>query len=77
MPFNPDITEELNVLALFNLNAGREGVKIHSSARPEVISAAERLFNKELITQIDGGYLTELGKTAAGHSQDLLMIIRT
>ena len=77
MPFNPELAEELNVLALFNLNAAREGVKIHSSARPEMISAAERLFKKELITQVDGGYLTELGQTAASHSQDLLLIIRS
>ncbi len=76
MPFNPEIAEELNVLALFNLNTTQEGVKIHSSARPEVIAAAQRLFSKELITQNDGGYLTELGRTAAAHSQDLLLIIR-
>lgn len=76
MPFNADITEELNVLALFNADTTQGGLKIHSSARSEVIAAAKRLFDKALITQVDGGYLTELGRTAAGHSEDLLSIIR-
>ncbi|MBL4621605.1 MAG: TIGR02647 family protein [Immundisolibacteraceae bacterium] len=77
MPFNPEIAEELNVLALFNSETTQEGVKIHSSARVEVIAAAERLYKKELITQVDGGYLTELGRAAASHSEDLLSIIRS
>lgn len=75
MPYKPDIIEELNILALFNLHTTQEGVKIHSSAQPNVIAAAQRLFDKGLISQNDGGYLTPLGRTAAEHAQNLLQII--
>lgn len=76
MPFNQQVTDELNILAMFNLNTTQEGVKVHSSAIPEMISAAQRLFDKGLITQADGGYLTDLGRTAAQHAQDLLLIVK-
>ena len=76
MPFKPQITEELNILARYNLKTTQEGVKIHSSAEPEVIAAAQRLFDKGLTSQPDGGYLTELGRKAAEHTQDLLLIMR-
>lgn len=67
--------EELNILARYNLKTTQEGLKIHSSAEPEVITAVQRLFDKALISQADGGYLTELGRKAAEHAQDLLLII--
>ena len=76
MSYNPQITEELNILARYNLKTTQEGVKIHSSAEPEVIAAAQRLFDKGLVSQADGGYLTELGRKAAQHTQDLLLIMR-
>ena len=76
MPYTPDITAELNILARFNLSTTQEGIKIHSSAAPDVIAATERLFNKGLISQADGGYLTELGRNAAEHAQSLLLIIK-
>ncbi|AHK15431.1 MAG: TIGR02647 family protein [Alcanivorax sp.] len=76
MPYTPDITAELNILARFNLSTTQEGIKIHSSAAPDVIAATERLFNKGLISQADGGYLTELGRNAAEHAQNLLLIIK-
>jgi len=76
MLYNPEMIEELNILALYNLKTTQEGVKIHSTAEPEVIAAAKRLFDKGLISQVDGGYLTELGRKAAEHTQDLLLIMR-
>ena len=76
MPYNTLISDELNILARFNLKTTQEGLKIHSSAEANVIDAARRLFDKELITQADGGYLTPLGRTAAEHTQDLLLIIK-
>ena len=76
MSYNTLISDELNILARFNLKTTQEGLKIHSSAEANVIDAARRLFDKELITQADGGYLTPLGRTAAEHTQDLLLIIK-
>jgi len=75
MPYTPEIIDELKILAQFNLDTSQAGIKVHSSAAPEVISAARRLFNKGLTTQEDGGYLTSLGRTASEHAQDLLRIL--
>ncbi len=76
MPFSPDHIEELNLLALFNPSSAQEGIKVHKhSAAPESVAAAERLFNKGLITQLDGGYLTRLGIETAEHTQKLLTIL--
>lgn len=77
MPFSSkEIIEEVNILAQFNLHSMQEGIKVHSSADPKLVAATERLFHKGLITQIDGGYLTSLGHTAAEHAQDLLQILK-
>ena len=64
------------LLARYNLHTSQEGVKIHSSAQADAIAAAKRLFDKGLISQVDGGYLTALGRTAAEHAQNLLQIIQ-
>ena len=76
MPYSNDIIEELNVLALFNLDTDLEGIKVHSSAGDAKIAAAQRLFDKGLTSQVDGGYLTSLGRTAAEHAQGLLQILK-
>ncbi|MDF1781661.1 MAG: TIGR02647 family protein [Alcanivoracaceae bacterium] len=77
MPFTADITDELNILARFNLETTQEGLKIHSSAEPAVIAAAQRLFDKGLTSLPDGGYLTELGRKASVHAQDLISIMKS
>lgn len=76
MPYSQDIIDELNILARFNLHTQQEGIKVHSSAEANIIAATERLFDKGLITQKDGGYLTSLGITAAEHGQGLLQILK-
>lgn len=76
MPYSTDIIEELNVLALFNLDTDLEGIKVHSSAGDVKVAAANRLFDKGLTSQVDGGYLTSLGRTAAEHAQGLLQILK-
>ncbi|MCK9797474.1 TIGR02647 family protein [Pseudomonas chlororaphis] len=75
MSYTPELVAELEILALFNLDNSQEGLKIHQTATPSAISAAQRLFDKELITQPDGGYLTSLGRDAAEHAQGLLTIL--
>ena len=76
MAFNKDITDELHILALFNEDTTQEGLKIHSTADNSVIAAAQRLHDKGLITQADGGYLTDLGRKASAHAHDLLSILQ-
>jgi uncharacterized protein (TIGR02647 family) len=76
MPFNTKLTAELNVLMQFNLMNEQDGIKVHHEAPEETIEAAKRLHGKGLITQHDGGYLTDLGRKAAEHTQDLSTILK-
>jgi uncharacterized protein (TIGR02647 family) len=76
MPLTPELVAELEILALFNLDSSQEGLKIHQTAAPKAIAAAKRLFEKELIDQPDGGYLTSLGRDAAQNVQSVLTILK-
>jgi uncharacterized protein (TIGR02647 family) len=62
--YTPELVAELEILVLFNLGNTMEGLKIHHTAAPAAIAAATRLYEKELTTQADGGYLTSLGLEA-------------
>ncbi len=75
MSFTPELIAELELLALFNLGNTQEGLKVHHVAAPAAIAAAQRLHEKGLVTQADGGYLTSLGLDAAEHAQALLTIL--
>jgi len=69
----PDkLFEELKLLAKFPEESHIEGLKIHQSADPEMITAAKSLFNKGLTTQTDGGYLTDSGREMAEHLHTVL-----
>lgn len=69
MKFDQNTIDELNVLLQFDLSNTQQGIKIHQDAGSSVASAAARLFEKGLVDQIDGGYLTPLGRTAAEHAK--------
>lgn len=75
MQYSVDLIEELSVLAMFNLANHQEGLKIHHTAEPIIIAAAQRIYNKGLTTLPDGGYLTPLGIQAAEHAQAALNIL--
>ncbi len=75
MNFSREILDELEVLGFFDSNSRQEGIKVHASADPRKISAAERLFAKGLISQVDGGYLTPLGVEAFDKATKLLAIM--
>ncbi|MDD1612452.1 MAG: TIGR02647 family protein [Methylococcaceae bacterium] len=75
MLYTPDIVDELNVLARYNLTTTLEGIKVHKNADPSVIAATQRLFHKGLLTQEDGGYLTALGRETAEQAQAVLDIL--
>jgi len=77
MKLNPDLMHEINVLKMFDLSSSQLGIKVHHDAESETIQATQRLFDKGLITQTDGGYLTGLGRDAAEHSTNLLTILTT
>lgn len=75
MPFTPDLCHELNTLIRFDLETSQQGIKVHKTADPEVIAATRRLHAKGLLTLVDGGYLTGLGREAAERAQVLLTIL--
>ena len=75
MSYIQEQVDELNVLMLFDLVNHQDGIKVHSTAAPSAIAATQRLYDKGLVTQKDGGYLTPLGLQAAEHAQSLLTIL--
>lgn len=74
MPFTTFQLEELNVLTHYKPTS-LTGIKIHHTATPETIAAAKRLYEKGLIDQEDGGYLTDLGRETVEKMQLLLSIL--
>lgn len=48
---------------------------MHHNAEPAVIAATQRLYDKGLLSQADGGYLTDLGMEAAELADKLLSIL--
>lgn len=76
MKITPDLIAELDLLLEFDISSARAGIKIHKTAKPEVIAAAQRLYKKKIISQEDGGYLTNIGMTSAEHAQALLSLLK-
>ncbi|MDR6982946.1 uncharacterized protein (TIGR02647 family) [Rheinheimera pacifica] len=75
MPISPQLNAEIRVLTLFNLDSAMEGIKVHKSADTDTLAAIKRLYDKGLVTQKDGGYLTDLGIHCAEHLQTALRIL--
>ncbi|TEW55991.1 TIGR02647 family protein [Psychromonas sp. RZ22] len=68
--------EEIKLLAKFPEKSQLEGLKIHKEAAPSVIQAAQSLFDKGLISQRDGGYLTDSGLETASHLHHVLIALK-
>lgn len=77
MPISPELAAEMQVLRMFDISTNQLGLKVHSDASPEVIAATRSLFEKQLTTQIDGGYLTPLGYECSVHLQKVLQILNS
>ena len=75
MSFTSEHMHELNLLAQFQAGDPTIGIKVHSTASSDSVSAAARLHKKGLTTQVDGGYLTPLGQDAAQQAQTLLRVL--
>ncbi|GLR71812.1 TIGR02647 family protein [Agaribacter marinus] len=69
MSFNQELTDELNLILKYPSSSLMQGLKIHHDADPSVIAAAKRLFNKGIVNQPDGGYLTNLGYDLCEHAK--------
>lgn len=67
MSLSHELIAELEFLALFPLHTLDQGLKVHHNAEPGAIAAADRLFEKGMVTHRDGGYLTDRGLEVAEH----------
>ncbi len=65
MHLDPELIEELNLLMRLHPNSSSEEISIATTADPAVVAAAKRLFQKGLVSQEDGGHLTDAGGEAA------------
>jgi len=74
MTIKQELIDEIEVLLRYNLDT-TQGIKVRRDARQGLIEASERLFNKGLVNQKDGGYLTDLGHEAAEHTQAALRLL--
>lgn len=77
MTISNEVIDELKILAMFDTSSQQTGLKVHSDAAPELIAATGRLYEKQLITQPDGGYPTPLGYECCQHLQALMHILTT
>ncbi len=75
MSFTPELVDELNTLIRFDLATNQLGIKVHKTADARVIAATQRLHAKGLLTQVDGGYLTSLGRNALEHAHATLALL--
>ncbi len=75
MRYTENQLAEMDILIRYNLQSTQQGIKVHSKANTEQIAAVQRLFDKGLVTAIDGGYLTDLGRKAAEHAQALILML--
>lgn len=76
MKLSEEFIAEIELLNLFDLSSGQQGLKLHHDASDDRLNAGKRLYEKKLATQIDGGYLTPLGIQAAEHAQSLVTILQ-
>ncbi len=71
----PELMDELGILIRYDLSSAFVGLRIHSTAGPRQIGAAQRLYRKGLISEPDGGYLTTRGWKAAEYAQSLFSMM--
>jgi len=73
--YSDTLFEEMKLLAKFPEKSQLEGLKIHTEAEKPVIQAAQSLFEKGLISQPDGGYLTDSGLEIVSHLHHVLIAL--
>lgn len=77
MTLSQQVLDEIRLLVLFNPGSAREGIKVHHDADPDMIAACQRLFDKGLITQRDGGYLTDAGLELERHIDAVTTVLNS
>ncbi|MFV0574125.1 MAG: TIGR02647 family protein [Vibrio sp.] len=77
MKFTPEHIAELNLLLQFDPTSLQTGIKVHNDASPEMKAAVKSLFDKNLCTLPDGGYLTDEGIEVAEHALKVLSVLKS
>ena len=75
MHYSKEQIEEMEMLLLFDIDSIHAGIKVHSRAGDAAVATAQRLYQKGLVTHVDGGYLTQIGYRAAEYAQQLRSIL--
>ena len=75
MSYTHENIAELDVLLQFTPTTQIQGIKIHHTANPELVAAAQRLYQRGFITLVDGGYLTDLGIKASEQAHALYTML--
>ncbi len=75
MKYTDEHLNELNLLLQFDFNETSQGIKVHQDAHPDTKEAVKRLFEKNLCTQPDGGYLTHEGIEMAQRAYKILRVL--
>ncbi len=74
MHLDPELIDELNLLRRFSMG-GPVAMDVQDNPDPAVTAAAERMHAKGLITASAGGQLTDSGREAVGHMEQLLNLL--
>ena len=74
MQIDHELVEELSLLRRFGMG-GPVAMDVHDNPDPTVIAAAARMHEKGLITSPEGGQLTDNGREAVEHLEQLLNLL--
>ena len=74
MHIDRELVDEIILLRRFGMG-GPVAMDIHENSDPAVIAAAARMYEKGLITSVDGGAFTDSGRKAAHHLDQLMSLL--
>ena len=74
MHLDPELIDELTLLRRFSMG-GPVAMDVHDNPDPAIVAAAERMHEKGLITEPEGGQLTDSGREAVEHMERLFNLL--
>ncbi len=74
MQIDPELIDELALLRRFSMG-GPVAMDVHDNPDPAVTAAAGRMHEKGLITEPEGGQLTDSGREAVEHMNALFNLL--
>ena len=74
MHIDPELIDELALLRRFSMG-GPVAMDVHDNPDPAIVAAAERMHEKGLITEPDGGDLTDSGREAIEPLEKLFTLL--